>query len=95
MPPNSAGDMYSRAQTWAAGGPSTTGPVGRGAAPGNSASKSGSEYDYGGYGSGYDYDYSNYVKQEDGNTTNYGTGLRSAYGNDSSTQPPYATSQAV
>ncbi|KAL7742038.1 hypothetical protein ACLKA6_018288 [Drosophila palustris] len=108
MPPNSAGptgapgagagtatDMYSRAQTWAAGGPSTTGPVGnmQRTGPGNSASKSGSEYDYGGYGSGYDYDYSNYVKQE--GASNYGAGPRSAYGNDSSTQPPYAASQAV
>jgi len=42
---------------------------------------------------GYDYDYSNYVKQE--GASNYGAGPRSAYGNDSSTQPPYATSQAV
>ncbi|KAL9925831.1 heterogeneous nuclear ribonucleoprotein 27C [Glossina fuscipes] len=109
MPPNSAGptgapgggagtatDMYSRAQTWAAGGPSTSGPVGGipRTGPGNSASKSGSEYDYGGYGSGYDYDYSNYVKQEGGAST-YGAGPRSAYGNDSSTQAPYAASQAV
>lgn len=108
MPPNSAGptgapgagagtatDMYSRAQTWAAG-PSTTGPVGGmpRTGPGNSASKSGSEYDYGGYGSGYDYDYSNYAKQ-DGGASNYGAGPRSAYGNDTSTQPPYAASQAV
>lgn len=109
MPPNSAGptgapgagagtatDMYSRAQTWAAGGPSTSGPVGGipRTGPGNSASKSGSEYDYGGYGSGYDYDYSNYVKQ-DGGASTYGAGPRSAYGNDSSTQAPYAASQAV
>ena len=108
MPPNTAGptgapgagagtatDMYSRAQTWAAG-PSTSGPVGGmpRTGPGNSASKSGSEYDYGGYGSGYDYDYSNYAKQ-DGGASNYGAGPRSAYGNDSSTQPPYAASQAV
>ncbi|CAD6997246.1 heterogeneous nuclear ribonucleoprotein 27C [Ceratitis capitata] len=109
IPPNSAGptgapgaaagsatDMYSRAQTWGAGGPSTTGPVGGmpRTGPGNSASKSGSEYDYGGYGSGYDYDYSNYGKQE-GGASNYGAGPRSAYGNDSATQPPYAASQAV
>lgn len=108
MPPNSAGptgapgagagnatDMYSRAQTWATGGPSTTGPIGGmpRTGPGNSASKSGSEYDYGSYGSGYDYEYSNYAKQD--GSSSYNAGPRSAYGNDSSTQPPYAASQAV
>lgn len=91
----SASDMYSRAQTWGAGGPSAAGPVGGipRTGPGNSASKSGSEYDYGGYGSGYDYEYSNYSKEQAAST--YSAGPRSAYGNDSSSQPPYPASQAV
>lgn len=110
LPPNSAGptgapvagagtatDVYSRSQGWGLGGPSTTGPVGGmpRTGPGNSASKSGSEYDYGGYGS-YDYDYvsSNYAKQE-ASASSYGAGPRSAYGNENSTQQPYAASQAV
>ncbi|CAD7085832.1 unnamed protein product [Hermetia illucens] len=90
----SANDMYSRTQTWGAGGPSATGPVGGipRTGPGNSASKSGSEYDYGGYGS-YDYDYTNYSKDQSAST--YGGGPRSTYGNDSSSQPPYPASQAV
>lgn len=84
-------DIYSRSQ-WSGNAQSTTGPIsGIRAGPGNSASKSGSEYDYGGYGSGsaYDYDYSNYTKEQ--NST---YAQRSAYGNDT-TQPQYPPSQAV
>lgn len=110
MPPNSGGpagaaaagggsgnDMYSRAQTWGgAGGPSGAGPVGGmpRTGPGNSASKSGSEYDYGGYGSsGYDYDYTTYSKEQQPGSTY--AGPRSAYSNDTTSQPPYPASQAV
>ncbi|XP_055387239.1 heterogeneous nuclear ribonucleoprotein 27C [Condylostylus longicornis] len=92
----SGSDMYSRAQTWGATGPSGPGPVGVGGprtGPGNSTSKSGSEYDYGGYGSGYDYDYGTYSK--DPAATGYGAGPRAGYGNDNSSQPPYPASQAV
>ncbi|KAL5280983.1 DAZAP1 family protein [Megaselia abdita] len=112
MPPNSGGgagpgasasanDMYSRAQTWGgAGGPSAAaaGPVGNipRTGPGNSTSKSGSEYDYGGYGSGgYDYDYSNNYGQKDQGPSTYGGGPRSSYTNDNPSQPPYPASQAV
>lgn len=47
------------------GGPPGGGGIHRGG-PGNSASKSGSEYEYSGYGSGYDYDYGNYSKEQQG-----------------------------
>lgn len=86
-------DIYSRSQ-WAPNSQSTTGPIsGIRTGPGNSASKSGSEYDYSGYGSGsaYDYDYNNYTKDQNNSTY----AQRSAYGNDTTTQPQYPPSQAV
>jgi len=100
LPPNNAGgaagsgpDIYSRSQ-WAGGAQSTTAPISGmpRTGPGNSASKSGSEYDYSGYGSGsgYDYEYNNYSKDQ--NST---YAQRSAYGNDTTTQPQYPPSQAV
>lgn len=100
IPPNNAAgasatgpDIYSRSQ-WPGSAQSATGPV-TGiprTGPGNSASKSGSEYDYSGYGSGYDYDYNNYTKDQQGSSYVQ----RSTYGNDNSTQQPqYPPSQAV
>lgn len=89
----SAPDIYSRSQ-WTGGAQSATAPISGipRTGPGNSASKSGSEYDYSGYGSGsgYDYDYSNYT-----NDQNSTYAQRSAYGNDTATQPQYPPSQAV
>ncbi|XP_055690398.1 heterogeneous nuclear ribonucleoprotein 27C isoform X1 [Lutzomyia longipalpis] len=81
-----AGDMYPRTQS-GPGGPSGTGPT-AGMPPGgpaNSASKPSS--DYGGYGSGYGL-LGNYTNDH---TTSYGT--RTTYGNEATSQPPYAVPQ--
>lgn len=58
--------------------------------PGNSASKSGSEYEYSGYGSGYDYDYTNYGKEQ-GSGSSF---VPRSYG-ESAAPPQYPPSQAV
>lgn len=58
--------------------------------PGNSASKSGSEYEYSGYGSGYDYDYAAYNKEQ-GNGSSF---VPRAYG-ETAAPPQYPPSQAV
>lgn len=93
-PNNTAGtggsgpDIYSRSQ-WTGNAQSTTGPLsGIRAGPGNSASKSGSEYDYSGYGSGsgYDYDYNNYAKDQNNYT-------QRSYGNDTAVSSQYPPSQ--
>lgn len=90
-------DMYSRSQTWAgaqsAGGGPPSGGMPR-TGPGNSASKSGSEYEYSGYGGsgGYDYDYSSYGKEQGGGTSFV---PRTTYGNDATAPPQYPPSQAV
>lgn len=86
-------DMYSRPQTWAgaqSGGGPPTGGIHR-TGPGNSASKSGSEYEYSGYGSGYDYDYTNYAKEQGGSSFV----PRTTYGNETAAPPQYPPSQAV
>jgi len=93
-PNNTAGtggsgpDIYSRSQ-WTGNAQSTTGPLsGIRTGPGNSASKSGSEYDYSGYGSGsgYDYDYNNYAKDQNNYT-------QRSYGNDTTVSSQYPPSQ--
>lgn len=93
-PNNTAGtggsgpDLYSRSQ-WTGNAQSTTGPLsGIRTGPGNSASKSGSEYDYSGYGSGsgYDYDYNNYAKDQNNYT-------QRSYGNDTTVSSQYPPSQ--
>lgn len=86
-------DIYSRSQ-WTGNAQSTTGPLSAiRTGPGNSASKSGSEHDYSGYGSGSGYDYgydNNYAAKEQ---NNYYT-QRTGYGNDATTTQ-YPPSQAV
>lgn len=91
-------DMYSRSQTWAGAQSTGGGPPAGGmprTGPGNSASKSGSEYEYSGYGSGYDYDYSNYAKEQAAAAAGTSFVPRSTYGNDATGPPPYPPSQAV
>lgn len=85
----SAPDMYNRSQTWT-GNQSTGAPGGMAprTGPGNSASKSGSEYEYSGYGSGYDYDYTNYGKEQGSSF------VPRSYG-ETTAPPQYPPSQAV
>lgn len=96
MPSNNGGsatgsgpDMYNRSQTWT-GNQSAGAPGMPRAGPGNSASKSGSEYEYSGYGSGYDYDYTNYGKEPASGTFN----VPRSYG-ETAAPPQYPPSQAV
>lgn len=83
-------DMYNRSQTWT-GNQSAGAPGGMPrSGPGNSASKSGSEYEYGGYGSGYDYEYNNYGKDQ----ASASSFVTRSYG-DTSAPAQYQPSQAV
>ncbi|KAG4076202.1 hypothetical protein HA402_014751 [Bradysia odoriphaga] len=83
-------DMYNRSQTWT-GNQSAGAPGMPRGGPGNSASKSGSEYEYSGYGSGYDYDYTNYGKDQ-GSASSFA--VPRSYG-ETSAPAQYPPSQAV